>query len=160
MCVYTHLPVCLFCLAGVLMGGGLALFALSAQRHPVYSSFRLDWSFWLCFAHACILLLCGGVIALIRKDSACPKWRSAAKPMDRNIQKQKNKSLENALLSPKGGEYKLWLGNSEEDITRPVVYVDERERRSVIKHTFFAERLKQSDSAQYFSSLEGLPRMA
>ena len=78
--------------------------------------------------------------------------------MDRNIQKQKNKSLESALLPPKGGEYELWLGNSEEDITHPVVYVDERERRSVIKHTFF-ERLQQSGSAQYFSSLEGSPRM-
>ena len=157
MCVYTQLPVCLLCLAAVLMGGGLALFALSAHRHPVYSSFRLDWSFWLCLAHACILLLCGGVIALTRKDSASSKWRSAAKPMDRNIPKQ-NKSRKTALLPPKGGEYQLWLGNSEEDNTHPIVHVDERERRSVIKHTFF-ERLQQSDSAQYYSSLEGLPRM-
>ena len=140
------------------MGGGLALFTLSAHRHPVYCSFRLDWSFWLCLAHACILLLCGGVIAFTRKDSASPKWRSAAKPMDRNIPKQ-NKSRETALLPPKGGEYQLWLGNSEEDNTHPIaVHVDQRERRSVIKYTFF-ERLQRTDSAQYYSSLEGLPRM-
>ena len=87
--VYTHLPVCLLCLAAVLMGGGLALFALSAQRHPVYSSFRLDWSFWLCLSHACILLLCGGVIALIRSECACPKGRSAAEPVDQIILKEK-----------------------------------------------------------------------
>ena len=152
LCVYTC--VCIICLAGILMGGGLALFAVCTQTHPVFRNFRFDWSFWLCLAQVCLLLLCGGVIAHTRNNCACRKWRFG-KPKDRNIPIQKIKASESFVQSPKGNVYKLCPSFDEENDS--IKSVDAPARKSLIKDIFL-ERLKQSGAVQYFSSLEGIPR--
>ena len=147
------------------MGGGLALFARSTQVHPVFRNFRFDWSFWLCLAHVCLLLLCAGVISLARGDCVICRWKwrsTAAKSRDRSsFLKQMTQAPESAVQYSTSGEYKLCVMSSEKD-TDMVVFVEAPVTNNsvVVIDGGFLERQKRSDfSAQCFRSLEGIPRM-
>lgn len=170
--------------AGILMVGGLTLFARSTDTHPLFTAFHFDWSFWLCVAHVCLLLLCGVVIALARDDCAI-LWRCTEKRTPQGIALQQPKFLlkpasnpiyKQGQLSPSKNTHSS-ISNThytkiEDNLVakeRTVMFHSEAvvhpcrddcpAKSNLAAANSFMQKLEQTERKDYFNSLEGIPHL-
>lgn len=138
------------------MGVSLAVFACSTQSHPVFSNFHLDWSFWLCFAQVCLLLVFGGVVALTRDDCACQK-RCSRKRKTRNKSQQRQNVTEHPTKRQEWESDELICDPVKEK--DPMIFNETPFKISPAVESGLIARSSSEDPPKYFSSHEGLPHL-